>query len=237
MSGSSATSSALTLEAVDSDGVIAETVDEDQPGGTRADFLRKAVIGGAASAAALAAPAVAKQGLTKKDIAILRFDLTLEYLQAAMYTEAERLRELRPRTLDWAGVVGANERGHVQAIRGLLGRDAIKSPSIQLPRRNGGRPHLHRDGGGVRGSRRRALEDPGTPARLAAGAGRASCRSTQSRRATRPGFGTSPASYRRPPPSTSGRRRPRWSSWSTPRASLPASAPRTKRRRRPKYTG
>jgi Ferritin-like domain len=131
MSGSSATSSALTLEAVDSDGAIAEAVDE-LTGGTRADFLRKAVIGGAASAAALAAPAVAKQGLTKKDIAILRFDLTLEYLQAAMYTEAERLRELRPRTLDWAGVVGANERGHVKAIRGLLGRDATKSPRFNF---------------------------------------------------------------------------------------------------------
>ena len=131
MSGSSATSSALTLEAVDSDGAIAEAVDE-LTGGTRTDFLRKAVIGGAASAAALAAPAAAKQGLTKKDIAILRFDLTLEYLQAAMYTEAERLRELRPRTLDWAGVVGANERGHVKAIRGLLGREAIKSPRFNF---------------------------------------------------------------------------------------------------------
>jgi hypothetical protein len=131
MDGSSATSPALTLETVDSDGAIAEAVEE-LTGGTRADFLRKAVIGGAASAAAIAAPAVAKQGFTKKEIAILRFDLTLEYLQAAMYTEAERLRELPPRTLDWAGVVGANERGHVQAIRGLLGRNAIKSPRFNF---------------------------------------------------------------------------------------------------------
>jgi hypothetical protein len=121
----------LTLEAVDRDGAIAETLHE-LTGGTRADLLRTAVIGGAAAAAALAAPAVAQPRNTATDIAILRFDLTLEYLQAAMYSEAERLRELRPRTLEWSRVVGANERGHVKAIRGLLGRDAVKSPKFNF---------------------------------------------------------------------------------------------------------
>ena len=123
--------SELTLEAVDRDGAIAEALDE-LTGGTRADFFRKAVIGGSATAAALAAPAVAKQGFTAKDTSILRFDLNLEYLQAAMYSEAERLRELKPRTLEWSRVVGANERGHVKAIRGLLGRDAVKSPRFDF---------------------------------------------------------------------------------------------------------
>jgi Ferritin-like domain len=121
----------LTLEAVDQDGAIAETLHE-LTGGTRADLLRTALVGGAAAAAALAAPAVAQPRNTAKDIAILRFDLTLEYLQAAMYSEAERLRELRPRTLEWSRVVGANERGHVKAIRGLLGKDAVKSPKFNF---------------------------------------------------------------------------------------------------------
>jgi hypothetical protein len=123
--------SELTLEAVDRDGAIAETLDE-LTGGTRADFLRKAVIGGGAIGAVLAAPAEARQRNTANDIAILRYDLTLEYLQAAMYSEAERLRQLKPRTLDWSRVVGANERGHVKAIRGLLGRDAVKSPRFNF---------------------------------------------------------------------------------------------------------
>ena len=88
--------SGVTLEEVDEDGAIVEAL-EQLAGNTRADFLRKAVVGGAALTAALEAPAVAKQRNTANDIAILQFDLTLEYLQAAMYSEAERLRQRRDR--------------------------------------------------------------------------------------------------------------------------------------------
>lgn len=121
----------LTLETVDQSGAIAETFDQ-LTGGTRADFFRKALVGGGSLAAALETSAVAQPRNTAKDVAILRFDLGLEYLQAAMYSEAERLGEVSPRTLEWSRVVGANERGHVQAIRGLLGRDAVKSPSFNF---------------------------------------------------------------------------------------------------------
>jgi hypothetical protein len=121
----------LTLETVDRSGAIAETFDR-LTGGTRAEFLGKAVIGGGALAAALETPALAQPRNTAKDIAILRFDLGLEYLQAAMYSEAERLGEVSPKTLEWSRVVGANERGHVRAIKALLGPDAIKSPSFNF---------------------------------------------------------------------------------------------------------
>jgi Ferritin-like domain len=121
----------LTLEAVDRSGAIAEAFDE-LTGGTRADFFRKALIGGAALTAALETPAVAQPRNTANDVAILQFDLGLEYMQAAMYSEAERLGEVSSKTLEWSRVVGANERGHVEAIRGLLGRDAVKSPSFNF---------------------------------------------------------------------------------------------------------
>jgi hypothetical protein len=124
--------SGLALEQVDRDGAIAEAVEDLTGDSTRSGFLRASLGGGAALAAALEAPALARQGLPDPDVAILRFDLTLEYLQAAMYSEGERLGELSSRTLDWSRVVGANERGHVKAIRALLGRDAVKSPRFDF---------------------------------------------------------------------------------------------------------
>ena len=79
----------------------------------RAAFLRRSLgalagvgVGGLFAGEARAASAAA----TKNDIAILRFDLALEYLQSGLYTEAERLGELTPQTLDWARVVVANVR-------------------------------------------------------------------------------------------------------------------------------
>jgi len=122
----------LDLLAIDVDGAI-EEMSEPLPSTTRRTLLGGAVAGGAALIAELAGASPARAGglaKTKRDISILRFDLVLEYLQAGLYTEAERLGALPEKTLGWARVVGAHERAHVRAIKGLLGSKAVKSPSF-----------------------------------------------------------------------------------------------------------
>jgi hypothetical protein len=124
---------ARTLAAIDGDGALRETAAEAFPG-TRGDLLRALVGAGAVAVGALAGgrDAHGAPATTRGDTAILRFDLVLEYLQAALYTEAERIGALTPKTLAWARVVGAHERAHVQAIKGLLGRKAVPSPTFNF---------------------------------------------------------------------------------------------------------
>jgi hypothetical protein len=123
---------AAVLTAVDNDGALEETAAAVFPS-SRDGFLRNALaaVSGAA-AVSLAVPSVARAARAAGDVAILRFDLALEYLQAGLYTEAERIGALAPKTLAWARVVGAHERAHAQAIKGLLGRQAIPSPTFNF---------------------------------------------------------------------------------------------------------
>jgi hypothetical protein len=121
---------ARTLVDVDADGVLHETAAA-ALSGSRASFLRRSLGAVAGIGALLAATdAQAATAETKNDVAILQFDLVLEYLQAGLYTEAERLGALTPATLAWARVVGAHERAHIQAIKGLLGRKTVPSPGF-----------------------------------------------------------------------------------------------------------
>jgi hypothetical protein len=69
----------LTLESVDASGAVAEAFDE-VTGGTRADFFRKALIGGAALAAARDTPALATPRKSDFVVAILSFVLTLYFM-------------------------------------------------------------------------------------------------------------------------------------------------------------
>jgi hypothetical protein len=122
---------AATVADVDVDGALQETAAHAFPG-TRGAFLRRSLSAAAATGLGglLAGRAEGAAAPTKNDMAILRFDLVLEYLQAGLYTEAERLGELSPKTLAWARVVGAHERAHVQALKNLLGSKAVPSPTF-----------------------------------------------------------------------------------------------------------
>lgn len=86
----------------------------------RAELLLGALSGAAAWTVAGSSRAAAA-GLTRNDTRILQFDLQLEYLQAAMYSQALRLGRLRPAVRDAARVVGAHEWAHARALKSILG--------------------------------------------------------------------------------------------------------------------
>ena len=124
----------LTLDEIDADGAIRETA-EAAAGDTRAGFLAKAgMFGGGAfgGAALLLNPATAAAQTTKSDVAILNFALTLEYLEAEFYTEAEEMLNLNGELALFTKVVAAHERAHVRALKAVLGSRAVKKPRFNF---------------------------------------------------------------------------------------------------------
>jgi Ferritin-like domain len=119
----------LTLDQVDSDGAIREGLDAV---GSRAAFLGKVTLGGGAFLAALAAPSPSEAAVSPSDAAILNFALTLEYLQAAFYTEAERNKAVNTQLARVPRQLGAVERAHVEALRDVLGKQAVKRPAFNF---------------------------------------------------------------------------------------------------------
>jgi hypothetical protein len=120
----------LILDELDREGAIREAV-EQVSSSTRAAFLGKAAFGSAALLGALAAPARA-EAASKSDVAILNYALTLEYLQASFYTEAERLGAIKGKLAPIPRQLGAVERAHVAAIKAALGRAAVKRPAFDF---------------------------------------------------------------------------------------------------------
>jgi hypothetical protein len=120
----------LTLEELDRDEALLETV-ATLHGDTRADFLRKAAVGGAAMLTVLGAPASARAAERLTDVDILNFGLRFERLQATFYTEAENMGTIATMPAAkqrWARVLGAHERAHVRIIKKILGEKAGKRP-------------------------------------------------------------------------------------------------------------
>jgi ferritin-like protein len=121
----------LIFGELDRDGAITEAV-ERVSGDTRAAFLGKAVVGGAALLGALGATARAEASTAPSDVAILNYALTLEYLQAAFYTQTERLGAVRGKLARVPRHLGAVERAHVTALKKTLGRAAVKRPAFNF---------------------------------------------------------------------------------------------------------
>jgi rubrerythrin len=129
----------LTFEMVDRDGAIAEAAEE-LAGHSRADFLRRAglaaggallasgVAGGLAGRAAAATP----RPTAASDVAILKYALTLEYLEAAFYKEAVDAGRLHGDVRAFARKVARDEATHVAALRKALGSQAQASPRFDF---------------------------------------------------------------------------------------------------------
>ena len=123
-----------SLDVIDADGAIRETAAA-AAGDTRARFLAKAGLlgGGLVGSAALLGLNPAMAGAqARSDVAILNYALTLEYLEAAFYTEAESLGALSGELAFFAKVVGAHERAHVKALKAALGSLAVKRPRFNF---------------------------------------------------------------------------------------------------------
>lgn len=123
------------LEELDVDGAVREAA-EKVDGDTRASFLRKAGVGAGAvmgSGVLLGGlPAMASAATPKSDVAILNFALTLEYLEAAFYTEASSKGALSGKAKAFSNVVGTHERAHVAFLRKALGSAAVKRPKFDF---------------------------------------------------------------------------------------------------------
>ena len=129
--------SELTLADRDRDGTIRETADAVDPN-TRAAFLKKAGLGGAAvlgSGAILGAlPSIASAAVPASDVAILNFALTLEYLEAEFYAQAKsnNVANGNADLMVFVNTVAAHEAAHVAFLRKALGRKAVAKPSFDF---------------------------------------------------------------------------------------------------------
>jgi hypothetical protein len=124
------------LSELDVDGAIQETAEAAREGLSRADVLRRAALGGGAllgSGAIFGAlPALAASKGSSGDVAIFNYALTLEYLEAAFYTEAVAMGKLSGETKTFAAVVKKDEVAHVKFLQSALGVKAVKKPRFNF---------------------------------------------------------------------------------------------------------
>jgi Ferritin-like domain len=122
------------LEIFDRDGAIAEAAEAVNTS-SRAGFLRKAggALVGVTAFGALVPAFADAAAVPASDIAILNFALTLEYLEAAFYAEANANGKLTDKeTQRFASVVANHENSHVQFLLKTLGSAAVAKPMFNF---------------------------------------------------------------------------------------------------------
>lgn len=126
-----------SLEVLDQDGAIQETASRVDPQ-TRASFLRKAGVGAgvlvAGGAFAGVMPSIARGAVPASDVAILNFALTLEYLEAEFYAQANRNKIFgsSKELFRFSQVVAQHENTHVNFLRRTLGSAAVAKPKFDF---------------------------------------------------------------------------------------------------------
>ncbi len=124
----------LPLAEIDADGALQETAAA-AASDTRAGFLAKTgLLGGGviAGAALLGAAAPAAHGQSRSDIAILNFALTLEFLESSFYYSAVTVGALTGPAKTMGRVLYQHEQAHVNALRSVLGRNAVRKPRFNF---------------------------------------------------------------------------------------------------------
>jgi len=126
------------VEVLDRDGAIQEAAEKVDPE-TRASFLKKVGIGvgtvAAGSAFAGAIPSIARgQAIPASDIAILNFALTLEYLEAEFYAQANQNKAwgTNRRLQRFSTVVAQHEKVHENFLKKTLGAKAVAKPKFDF---------------------------------------------------------------------------------------------------------
>ncbi|UJA21476.1 ferritin-like domain-containing protein [Thermoleophilia bacterium SCSIO 60948] len=154
----------LDLDSVDVDGAVRESAERasfelDRDGDTRADFLKKAglaggaaigggaLLGGLVPSAAMGADAPPASKFGRGDVGILNYALTLEYLEAEFYKEAQRNQNNPPETIpgvpgqpfitdestqNFLRAVVRDEKAHVAFLKKALGNKAAKKPRFDF---------------------------------------------------------------------------------------------------------
>jgi hypothetical protein len=103
------------------------TAEED---GTRAQLLRRAIIGGAAATWGL--PQLTSAASKEQDARVLNLVLALEYTEAAFYQEALDRRGLKGDLKAYAQIVVEHEKAHVAFLKQALGAAAEPAPSHEF---------------------------------------------------------------------------------------------------------
>ena len=125
----------VTLQEIDRDGAIAEA-QEGLGTSTRGGLFRRAglLVGGGVVAGAVPLGLAVGQGggLSKGDVKILNYALTLEFLEAEFYAQANENGKLNGVARTFAQVVGAHEAEHVATLQSVLGSKATAKPKFDF---------------------------------------------------------------------------------------------------------